>query len=149
VAVLADGRTLERVRAGAHGDPRAVHAQLPSSLASWAQLCSYFVGVLRVSTGLGHRPKARIGWCAGRHTRTGALSATGRRSPGGDFITGGTHMHMQGMHGSQLATAGVRGAATEGAGQAGGSGSPGGRSTPLRVDAQRNLEHVLRAAREV
>ncbi|MEV0371337.1 helix-turn-helix domain-containing protein [Streptomyces sp. NPDC050636] len=26
---------------------------------------------------------------------------------------------------------------------------PGGRSTPLRVDAQRNLEHVLRAAREV
>ncbi|CAM5631522.1 hypothetical protein SRIMM317S_05285 [Streptomyces rimosus subsp. rimosus] len=25
----------------------------------------------------------------------------------------------------------------------------GGRSTPLRVDAQRNLEHVLRAAREV
>ena len=27
--------------------------------------------------------------------------------------------------------------------------SGGGRSTPLRVDAQRNLEHVLRAAREV
>ncbi|MET9676664.1 helix-turn-helix domain-containing protein [Streptomyces sp. NPDC006482] len=26
---------------------------------------------------------------------------------------------------------------------------PGGRSAPLRVDAQRNLEHVLRAAREV
>lgn len=25
----------------------------------------------------------------------------------------------------------------------------GGRNTPLRVDAQRNLEHVLRAAREV
>lgn len=30
-----------------------------------------------------------------------------------------------------------------------GSGGLGGRSTPLRVDAQRNLEHVLRAAREV
>ncbi|MBC9719060.1 TetR/AcrR family transcriptional regulator [Streptomyces sp. TRM66268-LWL] len=28
-------------------------------------------------------------------------------------------------------------------------GSDGGRTTPLRVDAQRNLEHVLRAAREV
>ncbi|MEU8621991.1 helix-turn-helix domain-containing protein [Streptomyces sp. NPDC048623] len=27
--------------------------------------------------------------------------------------------------------------------------APGGRSAPLRVDAQRNLEHVLRAAREV
>ncbi|MFG2562724.1 TetR/AcrR family transcriptional regulator [Streptomyces sp. NPDC048496] len=30
-----------------------------------------------------------------------------------------------------------------------GSGSTAGRSAPLRVDAQRNLEHVLRAAREV
>ncbi|MGW2330622.1 TetR/AcrR family transcriptional regulator [Streptomyces sp. NPDC001700] len=29
------------------------------------------------------------------------------------------------------------------------SDGTGGRSTPLRVDAQRNLEHVLRAAREV
>ncbi len=28
-------------------------------------------------------------------------------------------------------------------------GGDGGRTTPLRVDAQRNLEHVLRAAREV
>ncbi|MER7177444.1 TetR/AcrR family transcriptional regulator [Streptomyces mesophilus] len=28
-------------------------------------------------------------------------------------------------------------------------GADGGRTTPLRVDAQRNLEHVLRAAREV
>jgi AcrR family transcriptional regulator len=41
------------------------------------------------------------------------------------------------------------------AGHAGGEGSGrgaqggGGRSAPLRVDAQRNLEHVLRAAREV
>lgn len=30
-----------------------------------------------------------------------------------------------------------------------GNGRDGSRSTPLRVDAQRNLEHVLRAAREV
>ncbi|WP_391858305.1 TetR/AcrR family transcriptional regulator [Streptomyces silvisoli] len=29
------------------------------------------------------------------------------------------------------------------------TGGSGGRGTPLRVDAQRNLEHVLRAAREV
>ncbi|MEV7427631.1 MULTISPECIES: TetR/AcrR family transcriptional regulator [unclassified Streptomyces] len=35
-----------------------------------------------------------------------------------------------------------------GAGVAGAVG-PAGRSAPLRVDAQRNLEHVLRAAREV
>ncbi|AXG78735.1 TetR/AcrR family transcriptional regulator [Streptomyces paludis] len=39
-----------------------------------------------------------------------------------------------------------------GAGSGPGSAGPagaGGRSAPLRVDAQRNLEHVLRAAREV
>ncbi|GGU66866.1 TetR/AcrR family transcriptional regulator [Streptomyces lavendofoliae] len=30
-----------------------------------------------------------------------------------------------------------------------GAGGPAGRTAPLRVDAQRNLEHVLRAAREV
>jgi AcrR family transcriptional regulator len=35
------------------------------------------------------------------------------------------------------------------AGTSGGGGGGGGRTTPLRVDAQRNLEHVLRAAREV
>ncbi|MFD4247417.1 TetR/AcrR family transcriptional regulator [Streptomyces sp. NPDC058525] len=39
---------------------------------------------------------------------------------------------------------------SNGRGIAGGSTTHGvGRSTPLRVDAQRNLEHVLRAAREV
>lgn len=32
---------------------------------------------------------------------------------------------------------------------AGGAHGDAGRSAPLRVDAQRNLEHVLRAAREV
>ncbi|MFE7572035.1 TetR/AcrR family transcriptional regulator [Streptomyces sp. NPDC057539] len=40
------------------------------------------------------------------------------------------------------------GTETAGIGGAAGSGGPG-RSAPLRVDAQRNLEHVLRAAREV
>jgi AcrR family transcriptional regulator len=34
-------------------------------------------------------------------------------------------------------------------GAAAGNGRDGSRTTPLRVDAQRNLEHVLRAAREV
>ncbi|MGO4759962.1 TetR/AcrR family transcriptional regulator, partial [Streptomyces sp. 2MCAF27] len=43
-------------------------------------------------------------------------------------------MQLQGSHWSS-AVASVDGA--------------GGRNTPLRVDAQRNLEHVLRAAREV
>ncbi|WTC92209.1 TetR/AcrR family transcriptional regulator [Streptomyces griseus] len=39
------------------------------------------------------------------------------------------------------------GATTAGTATAGAAGAP--RSAPLRVDAQRNLEHVLRAAREV
>ncbi|MFB7586793.1 TetR/AcrR family transcriptional regulator [Streptomyces sp. NPDC056169] len=45
----------------------------------------------------------------------------------------------------------VVGTATADDGQGAGALSPlaGGRSAPLRVDAQRNLEHVLRAAREV
>lgn len=44
-------------------------------------------------------------------------------------------MHIQGSQWSAAAVASSDGA--------------GGRNTPLRVDAQRNLEHVLRAAREV
>lgn len=48
-------------------------------------------------------------------------------------MSGGTLMHIQDSYG-QLRTA---------------QGAPNGRSAPLRVDAQRNLEHVLRAAREV
>ncbi|MFI8101728.1 TetR/AcrR family transcriptional regulator [Streptomyces sp. NPDC086023] len=58
-------------------------------------------------------------------------------------------MNISDFHGSATAVS------TEGAGRliAGGTGPGGasqiGRSTPLRVDAQRNLEHVLRAAREV
>ena len=63
----------------------------------------------------------------------------------------GKHMHIQDTHWSAAP-----------AGAAGGSAMPavpavatangradGARTTPLRVDAQRNLEHVLRAAREV
>ncbi|MGW1378551.1 TetR/AcrR family transcriptional regulator [Streptomyces sp. NPDC002446] len=46
---------------------------------------------------------------------------------------------------------GGNGNSTNGGGGNGAGTGPaaGGRSTPLRVDAQRNLEHVLRAAREV
>ena len=53
-------------------------------------------------------------------------------------------MHVQDSHWSSALTAGgvVSAAAGNGRGDA-------SRSTPLRVDAQRNLEHVLRAAREV
>lgn len=53
-------------------------------------------------------------------------------------------MHIQGIHSTHTA---MRGAVT---GPRGGGGMGGsGRTAPLRVDAQRNLEHVLRAAREV
>ncbi|MFB7636941.1 TetR/AcrR family transcriptional regulator [Streptomyces sp. NPDC056149] len=60
-------------------------------------------------------------------------------------------MHIQG---SQWPTAVTVTAASDGANGAGGKGTgaatgANGRSAPLRVDAQRNLEHVLRAAREV
>ncbi|MEV7420762.1 helix-turn-helix domain-containing protein [Streptomyces sp. NPDC089919] len=58
-------------------------------------------------------------------------------------------MNISDFHGSATAVT------AEGAGRlmAGGTGTTSGpgiaRSAPLRVDAQRNLEHVLRAAREV
>jgi AcrR family transcriptional regulator len=53
-------------------------------------------------------------------------------------------MHVQDSHWSSasLTTGGMVSAAA-------GNGRDGSRTTPLRVDAQRNLEHVLRAAREV
>ncbi|MDX3549467.1 helix-turn-helix domain containing protein [Streptomyces europaeiscabiei] len=55
-------------------------------------------------------------------------------------------MHIQESHWSSASTIAPSGAI----GTAGGNGRGDGvRSTPLRVDAQRNLEHVLRAAREV
>jgi AcrR family transcriptional regulator len=58
-------------------------------------------------------------------------------------------MHIQDSHwssASAIAPAGAVGAATGGNGRGPVDGS---RTAPLRVDAQRNLEHVLRAAREV
>jgi AcrR family transcriptional regulator len=91
-------------------------------------------------------------------------------------MTGGNLMRIQGIHGSSSVAAamsaapdsGSQGAGdgdsaigavqeTTGAGKAGNAGLRGRtaeavaatRPTPLRVDAQRNLEHVLRAAREV
>ncbi len=58
-------------------------------------------------------------------------------------MTGGLSMHVQGSHWPS-APALAPGAAAAGGGRGGGA-----RTAPLRVDAQRNLEHVLRAAREV
>ncbi|WP_329526816.1 TetR/AcrR family transcriptional regulator [Streptomyces sp. NBC_01462] len=58
-------------------------------------------------------------------------------------------MHIQDSHWSSapaIASGGTVGAAAGGNGRGPGDGS---RTAPLRVDAQRNLEHVLRAAREV
>ncbi|MEU3732835.1 helix-turn-helix domain-containing protein [Streptomyces sp. NPDC033538] len=55
-------------------------------------------------------------------------------------------MHVQDSHwssASAVAPGGAMSAAT------GGARGDGARTAPLRVDAQRNLEHVLRAAREV
>ncbi|MCX5406200.1 TetR/AcrR family transcriptional regulator [Streptomyces sp. NBC_00335] len=60
-------------------------------------------------------------------------------------------MHISDFHASATALSSAA-SATDGHGRlmAGGPTTHGvGRSTPLRVDAQRNLEHVLRAAREV
>ncbi|MEV0494632.1 TetR/AcrR family transcriptional regulator [Streptomyces atratus] len=64
-------------------------------------------------------------------------------------------MHIQDSHGQTAAVSsdGKGRIGTVGTvsmvGTAVGAGSTAGRSAPLRVDAQRNLEHVLRAAREV
>ncbi|MER6956064.1 MULTISPECIES: helix-turn-helix domain-containing protein [unclassified Streptomyces] len=58
-------------------------------------------------------------------------------------------MHIQNSHWSSaptLATGGAVGAVGTAIGNGRGEGA---RTAPLRVDAQRNLEHVLRAAREV
>ncbi|MFD3457706.1 TetR/AcrR family transcriptional regulator [Streptomyces sp. NPDC058691] len=56
-------------------------------------------------------------------------------------------MHIQDPHWASVASVAT---AVDPAGHTGGGGGGGGgRTSPLRVDAQRNLEHVLRAAREV
>ncbi|GGJ43005.1 TetR/AcrR family transcriptional regulator [Streptomyces brasiliensis] len=59
-------------------------------------------------------------------------------------------MHIQDTRWSSSASAIAPGGGAVRAGAGAGNGrADGSRSTPLRVDAQRNLEHVLRAAREV
>ncbi|MGX4690834.1 TetR/AcrR family transcriptional regulator [Streptomyces sp. JNUCC 63] len=62
-------------------------------------------------------------------------------------------MHIQDTHWSAASTASTvapaGGAMSTAAGNGRGEEARPGRATPLRVDAQRNLEHVLRAAREV
>ncbi|AXL89913.1 TetR family transcriptional regulator [Streptomyces sp. CB09001] len=55
-------------------------------------------------------------------------------------------MHVQDSHWSSTSAVAPGGAMSTAAGGARGDAA---RSAPLRVDAQRNLEHVLRAAREV
>lgn len=57
-------------------------------------------------------------------------------------------MHVQETHWSSASA--IAGGGAVGAAMANGRGAgDASRTTPLRVDAQRNLEHVLRAAREV
>jgi AcrR family transcriptional regulator len=60
-------------------------------------------------------------------------------------------MHIQDSHWSSASAVAPGGGAVSGAmsAAAGNGRGDGARTTPLRVDAQRNLEHVLRAAREV
>ncbi|MFI1937827.1 TetR/AcrR family transcriptional regulator [Streptomyces purpureus] len=59
-------------------------------------------------------------------------------------------MHIQDSHWQAVVTAdGLSNGRTGTAGPAAHGGGSIGRPAPLRVDAQRNLEHVLRAAREV
>ncbi|MFR9797736.1 TetR family transcriptional regulator [Streptomyces sp. MS06] len=55
-------------------------------------------------------------------------------------------MHIQDSHWSSASAVATGGAADTAVGNGRGDGA---RTAPLRVDAQRNLEHVLRAAREV
>ncbi|MFD3315605.1 TetR/AcrR family transcriptional regulator [Streptomyces sp. NPDC058656] len=57
-------------------------------------------------------------------------------------------MHIQDSQWSSASAIGAGGAISAAASNGRGVGDPS-RTTPLRVDAQRNLEHVLRAAREV
>ncbi|MEU7060205.1 helix-turn-helix domain-containing protein [Streptomyces sp. NPDC046197] len=59
-------------------------------------------------------------------------------------------MHIQDTHWSTASAIAPGGGAMSGAGSSGRGDEPRAvRTSPLRVDAQRNLEHVLRAAREV
>ncbi|MER6558278.1 helix-turn-helix domain-containing protein [Streptomyces sp. NPDC001027] len=58
-------------------------------------------------------------------------------------------MHMQSSHWSSTASASALAPGGAVGTALGGGRAEGARTAPLRVDAQRNLEHVLRAAREV
>lgn len=96
-----------------------------------------------------------------RRQRVGGLRGEAAIQPG-EY-----NMHIQGIQGSRWSTAVISDSSAEGgAGPVNGAGGSHGatraadggsvaagrgsrRTTPLRVDAQRNLEHVLRAAREV
>ncbi len=77
--------------------------------------------------------------------RLGSVGALGVMSSA-DAVRSAAAVSAAAM-GSATAGQAPNGATTTGTATTGASGAP--RSAPLRVDAQRNLEHVLRAAREV
>ncbi|MGQ4514703.1 TetR family transcriptional regulator [Streptomyces sp. DW26H14] len=87
--------------------------------------------------------------------RTASVADTDERGFGGESGVasgvgrGGGQALAHGM--ANTAVAGPASARSAGQAVSGtpAGGPPSGRSAPLRVDAQRNLEHVLRAAREV
>jgi AcrR family transcriptional regulator len=72
---------------------------------------------------------------------------SGGESLRGETSLPGEDMHVQDTHWSSAAAIASGGGAVSAA--AGNGRAGGARTSPLRVDAQRNLEHVLRAAREV
>ncbi|MET8745793.1 helix-turn-helix domain-containing protein [Streptomyces sp. NPDC004728] len=91
-------------------------------------------------------------WQASTAVSSHSSDGTGRNGAVGNGAVGTVGAVTASSVGT-VGSGGVNGAAGA-TGTAGGSGASGvsganGRSAPLRVDAQRNLEHVLRAAREV
>ncbi|MEU0278497.1 helix-turn-helix domain-containing protein [Streptomyces sp. NPDC006195] len=96
-----------------------------------------------------HRQAAVVSDDGGRTSttadRAGAAGTVGAAV--GTAGTGGSGGPGSAVTGSAVTGSGGPGSGGPGSGVPG-SGGPG-RSAPLRVDAQRNLEHVLRAAREV
>ncbi|MFE4640810.1 TetR/AcrR family transcriptional regulator [Streptomyces sp. NPDC056730] len=78
-----------------------------------------------------------------------STAGTGKSGGLGSAATGSAGPGSGGPGSGGPGSGGI-GSGVPGSGSGSGSGSGGpGRSAPLRVDAQRNLEHVLRAAREV
>ncbi|MEV8391912.1 MULTISPECIES: helix-turn-helix domain-containing protein [unclassified Streptomyces] len=99
-----------------------------------------------------HRQAALVSEDGGR-TSTADTAGTAGVTASTAAAVGTDTSTRAGTPAAAAAAAGTRtdtgtGTETAGIGGAAGSGGPG-RSAPLRVDAQRNLEHVLRAAREV